>query len=291
MVQLGNTVILKLESTMKLVTKFFNFFKVDPRRLQFIMLWSYSIIALEVFNHERPHIVTIFTFSSTLIADKLLGHFFHGKNNSFLPAAIISPSICTLCYSISFWPYILAGVLSAASKSLLLYKGRHIFNPSNFGITVTILLFPNWITGISNVFSGMKFVGFYFLISGLINAINSKTLHISIMYLIGMSSSFWLRGVFIDRMLSPSVFMELTLNPILLIFCFHMINDPATTPRNKKHAMLYGYLLGVLYVIFSINGSTHGHFFSLFIVTMFIPFLRDYEEKKNNQPPTRLATT
>lgn len=283
MVQLKNMVNSNQENIMTLVTNFFNFFKVDPRRLQFIMLWSYSIIALEVFNHERPHIVTFLTFSSTLIVDKILSHFFHGKKNSFLPAAIISPSICTLCYSISFWPYVLAGVLSAASKSLLLYKGRHIFNPSNFGITITILLFPNWITGISNVFSGMKFVGIYFLISGLINAINSKTLHISIMYLIGMSSSFWLRGVLIDQSLSPSVFVELTLNPILLIFCFHMINDPATTPRNKKIAMIYGYFLGVLYVIFSINGSTHGHFFSLFIVTMFIPFLRDYEEKQKEK--------
>lgn len=275
---------------MKLITNFFLFFKNDPRRLQFMMLWSYSIIALEIFNHERPHTVTIITFLSTLVTDKFLGHFFHKKKNSFLPAAIISPSICTLCYSIAFWPYILAGVLSAASKSLLLYKGRHIFNPSNFGITVTILLFPNWITGISNVFSGMKFVGVYFLISGLINAINSRTLHISIMYLIGMSLSFWLRGVFIDRMLAPSVFIELTLNPILLIFCFHMINDPATTPRSKKLGMLYGFFLGVLYVIFSINGSTHGHFYSLFIITMFIPFLRDYEEKQRNKVLASAAT-
>tara|TARA_B100001971_G_scaffold215190_1_gene259606 strand:+ start:36758 stop:37612 length:855 start_codon:yes stop_codon:yes gene_type:complete len=281
---------LRLGNIMKLITNFFLFYKNDPRRLQFMMLWSYSIIALEIFNHERPHTVTIITFLSTLVTDKFLGHFFHKKKNSFLPAAIISPSICTLCYSIAFWPYILAGVLSAVSKSLLLYKGRHIFNPSNFGITVTILLFPNWITGISNVFSGMKFVGVYFLISGLINAINSRTLHISIMYLIGMSLSFWLRGVFIDRMLAPSVFIELTLNPILLIFCFHMINDPATTPRSKKLGMLYGFFLGVLYVIFSINGSTHGHFYSLFIITMFIPFLRDYEEKQRNKVLASAAT-
>lgn len=272
-----------------LLKSLYNYFNLDPRRLQFIFLWSYSVIALEVFNHERSHWVTISTFLATLTTDKVLSHFFHKHKNSWLPSAIISPSICTLCYSPIVLPYIFAGVISALSKTFFTYKGRHVFNPSNFGISVTLLLFPNWLTGIINVFSGIKYIGIYFFISGFINAINSKSLHISLSYLVGLFLGLLFKGIFIDSHLNYYVLTQLTFNPILLIFAFHMINDPATTPKSKKWGTLYGFFLGVAWVVMSYFGSTHAHFFSLFIFTLFVPFIRDYEERV--QIPDKVHTT
>jgi Na+-transporting NADH:ubiquinone oxidoreductase subunit NqrB len=262
---------------MKSLKKFFKLFRSDPRLLQLVILVGYSIVVKEVFNHERPHYVLLITFLVALLTELCFSHFKFHKLNSILPAATISQSICFLTYTPEYMFYYLAAFLAIFSKGVIHYKGRHVFNPSNFGITVTILLFPNWISGLFNAFSGIYFIGAYFLVTGGLNCWNSKTYDICLTFLGTYVVASLVRGLFFDNSLYFWNYVYLILNPSFLIYCFHMINDPATTPRNKKNRLYYGASLGLMYVVASYLGVTHASFFILFLISSIMPFIRDRE--------------
>jgi len=265
--------------------KLFSQFRNDPRLLQAPLLWTYAFAAREWFNHERPHYVLLVTFIATYATELLVGWFRYKKITKPLPALIICPSITTLCYSPEYSFYVCAGILASLSKGFLLEKGRHVFNPSNFGICALILLFPNWFTGITDTFSGLKLVSGCFLISGLFNAWNSKTLSISVSYLVAMYLCFAARGFFFDWNIDPSTFVAFCINPVILIYAFHMINDPATAPKNLTPRIIYGTILGCSVVTLGYYGITNSHFISLFVLSgLLVPF-KDYLNKKTVPNP------
>ena len=47
------------------------------------------------------------------------------------------------------WPYAALRVVSIMSKYVLRVKGRHIWNPSNFGISVLLFLAPETVATLS----------------------------------------------------------------------------------------------------------------------------------------------
>src|SRR3974390_1475098 len=66
-----------------------------------------------------------------------------------LSAHITGLAVAMLLYSNErLWPTIFAAAAAVASKSVFRIRAgsdsRHVFNPSNFGITITLLLFP-WV--------------------------------------------------------------------------------------------------------------------------------------------------
>ena len=49
----------------------------------------------------------------------------------------------------AFWPYALCAPISIMSKYVLRVKGRHIWNPSNFGISAMLFLAPETVASLS----------------------------------------------------------------------------------------------------------------------------------------------
>lgn len=251
----------------------------DPRIIQFCFLFSYSIIAVEYFNFERSHKIVLITFLSAILIEMLLSKYKYKKKNSWLPAGIITFSVCTLVYSPTIIFYIVTVTLAILSKSLFQNKGRHFFNPSNFGITITTLIFPNWIVGSVNTFSGVKAIGIYFFIAGFINAFYSKTLIPCLTFLVSTTLLFMIRGQYFDIYKTSFTFMYFVLSPVLLLYTFHMINDPASIPKTNKLRFFYAILLSVIYTVMSYFRITQAHFYALFLLTLFTPFIHEYEEK------------
>src|SRR6266498_3389079 len=75
-----------------------------------------------------------------IIAELILGRIFFGKWLNLASAYITGISVGILVRSPAYWPYALCSAISIMSKYVLRVKGRHIWNPSNFGIAVRLLL-------------------------------------------------------------------------------------------------------------------------------------------------------
>ena len=95
---------------------------------------------------------TVLAIVVALVTELILGRIFFGKWLNLASAYITGISVGILVRSPAYWPYALCSVISIMSKYVLRVKGRHIWNPSNFGIAV--LLFWRRTQWLCSAFSG-----------------------------------------------------------------------------------------------------------------------------------------
>ena len=79
----------------------------------------------------------------------MLGRLFVGKWPHLASAYISGISVGILVRSPAFWPYALCSAISITSKYVLRVDGRHLWNPSNFGIVAMLVLAPDTVAGLS----------------------------------------------------------------------------------------------------------------------------------------------
>ncbi len=84
-----------------------------------------------------------------LARDWLLGRIFYRKWIHPASAYITGISVGILIRSPAFWPYALCSAISITSKYVLRVKGRHLWNPSNFGISVMLFLAGDTVASLS----------------------------------------------------------------------------------------------------------------------------------------------
>ena len=89
-------------------------------------------------SYERTALAIV----AALVAELVLGRIFFGKWLNLASAYISGISVGILIRSPAFWPYALCSVISIMSKYVLRVKGRHLWNPSNFGICLLLFLAP-----------------------------------------------------------------------------------------------------------------------------------------------------
>src|SRR5678816_2849352 len=125
-----------LEGTKRRKLSFDNRY-IAPLFITFILLvghLSYGIL--------ESYWKTGLAIGTALACELILGRVFYGKWLNLASAYISGISVGILVRSPAFWPYALCSAISIMSKYVLRVKGRHIWNPSNFGIAVLLFLAP-----------------------------------------------------------------------------------------------------------------------------------------------------
>lgn len=203
-----------------------------------------------------------------------------------LPAVIPGCAVGMLIYPNEvLWPMIFASALSIASKVLIrvpvarVYDDatgskqditQHLFNPSNFGITFTLLCFP-WI-GLAPPYhftSNLEGIWHYLLpaiilITGIIvHGLFTGRLPLVLAWITG----FILHGLFRAIYFNTPWFVSLVpmTSAAFILFTLYMIPDPATTPKDTKYQILFGLCVAFIYGALLYHNMVFGLFLSLFI--------------------------
>lgn len=197
---------------------------------------------------------------------------------NFLPACLIPGFACgMLLYpNERLWPVVFAVVLSIGSKLILrapVGNGhtQHIFNPSNFGVAATLLLFPDVsfappyhftenITGLWDW--GVPLI---VLTTGIIiHALFTGRLPLVAAWIGG----FILQGVVRANLFGIPFFVPLVpmTSAAFIIFTLYMIPDPATTPFKPARQALFGFAVAMVYGTLQMLHLVFGLFFALVIV-------------------------
>ena len=198
---------------------------------------------------------------------------------NFLPPAIIPGLACAMLLypNENVGPVVFAVVASIASKVIIRApvgggRTQHVFNPSNFGITLTLLLMPN--VGLAPPYQFTEnVVGFgHWAIPGVIVAtgifIHAKfTGRLPLVF--GWLSGFALQG------LTRSVLFGIpwvvpfvpTTSAAFVLFTLYMIPDPATTPLQPRRQFAYGLAIAALYGVLFVLHIVFGLFIALFSVS------------------------
>ncbi len=164
--------------------------------------------------------------------------------SSLKSATITALSLCLLFHAGSLWTYALCGVLSIGSKFLLRLKGKHIFNPSLFGI-IFCITFTNdaWVS--PGQWGTEYMLIAFFIACALLVLLKVGRIDVSLAFLGTLMLLQYIRTCiyFGDNF---QVFLKPFLSGTVLLFAFFMITDPMTSPKSRKGRLIWGALIGGL---------------------------------------------
>src|SRR4030095_16377062 len=92
---------------------------------------------------------TLLAIVVSISLELVLGRIFYRKWVHPASAYITGISVGILIRSPAFWPYALCSALSLTSKYVLRVKGRHLWNPSNFGISAMLFMAGDTVASLS----------------------------------------------------------------------------------------------------------------------------------------------
>jgi len=194
---------------------------------------------------------------------------------NFLPPCIIPGLACAMLIYANerITPIIFAAALSLASKVIFRApigngQTQHIFNPSNFGITATLLLLPA--AGLAPPYQFTENVtGFWhwaipavILITGtLIHAKFTGRLPLVLSWFAAFAAQAAIRSYIFHAPLAVP-FLPMT-SAGFILFSLYMIPDPATTPIKPLRQVLFGVSVATIYALLFVTHIVFGLFIAL----------------------------
>jgi hypothetical protein len=201
-----------------------------------------------------------------------------GSFVNFLPACLIPGFACgMLLYpNERLWPVVFAVVLSMGSKVIFrapVGSGhtQHIFNPSNFGVGATLLLFPE--VGFAPPYhfteniTGLWDWGVPLIV--LTTGIIVHGLFTGRLPLVGA----WIAAFVLQALVRAKIFGVPFFVPLMpmtsaafIVFTLYLIPDPATTPLKPTRQALFGASVAFVYALTQVLHLVFGLFYALLIV-------------------------
>jgi enediyne biosynthesis protein E5 len=192
----------------------------------------------------------------------------------FLLSAHISGLACAMLLYTNerFGPVIFASVVAICSKCLLrapVGKGtRHFFNPSNFGITITLLVF-SWVSVAPPYQFTENMIGFGDWVLPAVIVCTGTFLNARFTHRLPLIAA-WLSGFVAQAALRSFLFdtpFEAGLVPMtgvaFILYTFYMVTDPATTPEGRREQIAFGFSVAAVYGLLMVTHIVFGLFFAL----------------------------
>jgi len=228
--------------------KFSQFFK-DPRDFQVLFHSSFLMLGLWFLNWDANIVSYGVILLSCMITQTIGIAALKLPWNSLKSALITALGLCIIFKANMVSTYFLVGFLSIAGKFVLKYDGKHIFNPSLFGIVVCLLLTNDaWIS--PGQWGNSFVIGAFLAAAALLMLFKVGRVDISIAFLATLMLLEFSRTVVYQGWETEVFFHKFTSGTILL-FAFFMITDPVTTPKSVKGRVIWGIITAVVTFILS----------------------------------------
>ena len=226
----------------------------DPRDWQIgslSLLLGYGMVRLD-FDVGLPQLLAI--VATALLTQAVLGRLVGLPRFDPRSPLITSLSLCLLLRSNDPGMLALAACLAIAGKFLLRLRGRHVFNPSNFGIVAMLALFGDraWVSP-AQWGSGAWFAFLLLCLGGMV-LYRAERSDVTLAFLLAYAALVFGRGLWLG---DPPA-----------------ISDPKTTPDSRAGRVLFSLLvtLGAGFVQFVLYRQ-NGLLWSLALFAMAVPLI------------------
>src|SRR3989344_8749007 len=233
-----------------------------------LVVYSSALCFLEILPYNGFDILisSIYLVTICWFSNKLLAKLFKVPIN--IESSLITGFILSLIFGpasfLSIWPTLTVGGISAmASKYLIAWKGRHIFNPAAFGAVASALILNQG----ASWWVGSEWMVLPILLGGFLILKKVKRFTMVFVFTLG----FLLPAITTE--IGKSEYLQdilafLTTSPILF-FSFVMLIEPQTSPYKSLNQVLYGILVAVGFYMFASFGIFYPLAASLFIGNIF----------------------
>jgi hypothetical protein len=207
---------------------------------------------------------TLLAIATAIACEMVLGRIFLHKWPHPASAYISGISVGILLRSPAFWPYALCSALSITSKYALRVRGRHIWNPSNFGICAMLILASQAVASLS-IQWGNNFASLVVIwVLGTVIVLRAKRFHITLTYVVCFIALSFLRAHITGDPWRAEI-APIT-GPMYQLFIFFMITDPKTTVRSRIGQCAVAVAIAVVEFFLRLNSSIYAPLYALFWV-------------------------
>jgi enediyne biosynthesis protein E5 len=207
---------------------------------------------------------TLLAIVVSILLELVLGRIFYRKWLHPASAYITGISVGILIRSPAFWPYALCSAISITSKYVLRVKGRHLWNPSNFGISAMLFLAGDTVASLSIQWGNYLWPMLVIWVLGSIIIWRLRRFHITATYVVSFIAFALLRS-WITGNPWQSEIAPIT-GPMYQLFIFFMITDPKTTVRSKTGQCIVVFAVALLETVLRLYQIVYAPYYALFIV-------------------------
>jgi enediyne biosynthesis protein E5 len=232
---------------------------------------------------------TLLAIATSILAELILGRIFFHQWPHLASAYITGISVGILVRSPAFWPYALCSLLAITSKYVLRVKGRHIWNPSNFGICAMLFFASDSVATLSIQWGNNLWAMLVIWLLGSAIIWRLRRFHICAVYVLAFCALSFLRSwITGDPWLSE---ISPITGPEYQLFVFFMITDPKTTVKSKLGQCIVAFSIAAVEMFFRLDQSIYAPLYALFCVgptALLIEMWRNSHRPATN-PPTMLS--
>jgi len=240
------------------------FFSVENRYLPPFLITLILVAGQAKFGLLESFSRTALAIATSMILDLVLARLLLRKWPHLASAYITGISVGILLRSPAFWPYALCSAIAITSKYVLRWRGRHLWNPSNFAISAILFLIPEYVATLSIQWGNDVLPMVIVWILGALITWRVHRFHITITYVI----SFVVFSALLSVMVGDSFLAEVAplTGPMYQLFIFFMITDPRTTVKSVRGQCLVAFLVALAEMILRLADNIHAPFYALSIV-------------------------
>ncbi|PQJ34705.1 hypothetical protein BSZ35_08925 [Salinibacter sp. 10B] len=241
--------------------------KIDVRLVPPVLISLILIAGHFSFGILRGFDAILLAIAAAVVTELVLGRLMWGEWPHPASAYTSGISVGILVRSPLLWPFALCSVLSIMSKYVLRVKGRHLWNPSNFGLCV--LFFPAAygmldIAPLNTQWGNNMWPMLVIWIVGLYTIWKVKRFHITATYIAAFVALAFVRGFVTGDGFWTEV-APLT-GPMYQLFALFMITDPVTTVSSRKGEMWVTVLIAIVEFFLRLAEFIAAPFYALFLV-------------------------
>ena len=193
------------------------------------------------------------------------GRIFYRQWPHLASAYITGISVGILIRSPAFWPYALCSAISITSKYVLRVKGRHLWNPSNFGISAMLFLAAETVASLS-----IQWGNYCLADAGHLGArLGDHLAPAALSHHAPPTSSSFLAFALLRSWITGSPWQSEVApitGPMYQLFIFFMITDPKTTVRSKTGQCVVAFVVALVEMVLRLHQVVYAPFYALFIV-------------------------
>jgi Na+-translocating ferredoxin:NAD+ oxidoreductase RnfD subunit len=207
---------------------------------------------------------TLLAIMTSIGVELILGRIFVHRWLNPVSAYITGISVGILIRSPAFWPYALCAAISIMSKYVLRFKGRHLWNPSNFGVSALLFLAGSSVASLSIQWGNNLWPMLAIWLLGSLIIWRLRRFHITGTYVAAFLAfallRSWLTGDPWQAEVAPIT------GPMYQLFVFFMITDPRTTVQSRIGQCAVAFAVASLEMVLRLYQVVYAPYYALFIV-------------------------
>ncbi len=244
----------------------------DPRIPFACILTAYAVLGCTVLGFNRTPAQILLTVTAGCLLDMGL-HWLFCKRERMLPlsAFISMMSIALLLnYAHNYYLLFVPVFFTVISKYLVTFRGRHVFNPSLFGLVCALILGK----GLYSSAPAYQWGGSWALAAFMVTAacalfvfrIGRTPLILSFLGFYALQTllrAYMLR----DHLPMETLILGTLTSPRFYLFTFYMMTDPKTSPSGKRQQVWWSLAIVLIDLWFHTIESLSTLFYSLFLIS------------------------